>query len=197
MVHGKAQNLETQLQRAARVQGFSTVDAYLEAVERAEMEAEAVEYARTNNLTAEEAQRELARDKRVQALEHEVKVTKLLSNLEAEKTPYRDKMYFKELESEIDKLVKESAMRGQKLDVEVAFNFLRGQKLDELMSKAKSETAKSTVAKIHDRARRGPTSSDGASGDDVDTTDVDLKMAQAFGNDPKAIAKYVKKAIKK
>lgn len=196
-VHGKAQTLETQLQRAARVQGFSTVDEYIAAVEKAEKDAEAAHYAKTHGVTPEEAQRELDRDRRVQALENELRTTKRLTNLDKEKEPLRDKMYFKELEPEIDQLVADNAAKGVDISVEAAYHYLRGQRLEELLEQTKSNTVKSTIAQVHDRARRGVVSGDGNHGDDVDTSDIDTGMAAAFGNDPKKIAKYVKQSLKR
>lgn len=196
-VHGRAQSLETQLQRAAKVQGFETVEEYLTAVETAEREAEASDYATTHGITNEEAQRELDRERRVQALENEIKTTKRLSSLEKEKEPFKDKLYFKELEPEIDQIIKENAERGTDISVEAAYFYLRGQRLEELMSKKTATAVKSTIANIHDRAKRGVVTPDGSVGDDVDTTDVDTAMAKAFGNDPKKIAKYVKQQTKR
>ena len=67
----------------------------------------------------------------------------------------------------------------------------------QLTEKAKSGIVKSTVANIHDRARRGVVTPDGSNADDSEASEVDSEMARAFGNDPKKIASYVKKQTKR
>jgi len=66
-----------------------------------------------------------------------------------------------------------------------------------VLEKTQKDAEKRTIANVQDRLKRGITgASDNINGDDADASDVDVEMARAFGNDPKEIAKYVKKTIK-
>jgi len=185
-------------QKVAKIQQLTGkgLDEAIQDLEQQILDAEAKQYAQQTGKTEEEAKDYLEKDKRLQAIENELRATKLLTNLEKAKEPFKDKMYFKELESDIDQLIKENVLQNREISVEAAFNYLRGQKLDELMEKAKANTVKSTVADMHDRTRRGVVANDGVAGDDVDTSDINKEMASAFGNSPAAIAKYVKQKLR-
>jgi hypothetical protein len=185
-VQGKAQTLEATIQRAAKAQGFNSVDEYLAAVEKAEKEAEEQRY-QENPLEAvrDTVQREISA------------VLGQQTRVQQQKKELKDSPFFSDLEPEIDALITDNAARGQHIDVKTAYFYLRGQKLEELMEKGQKTAVKSTIAQLHDRAKRGVVSADSAHGDDVDTSDVDVSMANAFGNDPKKIAKYVKQQSKR
>ncbi|MFA4854194.1 MAG: hypothetical protein WC616_02455 [Candidatus Omnitrophota bacterium] len=173
------------------------IDQALTQLEQSKLQEEAKQYAETNGLTEEDAADRLKDKQRLQALETELRSTKRLTTLEKEKEPFKDKLYFKDLEPEIDQLIAENAQKGIDISVEATFNYLRGKNLDELMSKETEKTVKSTIANIHDRARRTVVNQDSSHGDDLDTSEVDVEMANAFGTDPKKIASYVKKQTKR
>lgn len=195
-VHGKLTDHEKKLAKFQELAGVD-IDQALTQLEQRKLQEEAKQYAETNGLTEEEAADRLKDKQRLQALETELKSTKRLTTLEKEKEPFKEKLYFKELEPEIDQLIAENAQKGIDISVEATYFYLRGQKLEELMSKETEKTVKSTVANIHDRARRGVVTQDSSHGDDLDTSEVDVEMAKAFGTDPKKIASYVKKQTKR
>jgi hypothetical protein len=71
---------------------------------------------------------------------------------------------------------------------------MRGMKSDELDKQLTSHVQKKTLADVQDRSRRRLSGSDGG-GEATDTsilTNEGREMANAFGVDPRAIAKYVK-----
>lgn len=128
----------------------------------------------------------------------QVKEREYEAQIEKQKAVLKDKPFFVDLEPDIDALIKETRAKGQQVDVEVVYKYLRGEKMDELLAKAQKDAEKRTVANIHDRAKRGiPAGTDGGNADDVDMSDINLDMARAFGNDPKEIAKYVKKQTRR
>lgn len=169
---------------------------YQKAVEQQRRQAEVQQYANDNGMTEEEAKEKLEDKQRLQSVESELKLTKRMMSLDKEKAPHKDKKYFKELEAEVDQLVIDNAQRGVDISWEAAFTFIRGGKVDEFENQAVSSAVKSTVANIHDRAKRGVVSADGNVGEDVDTSDVNMDMAKAFGTNPTKIAKYVKQQLK-
>jgi hypothetical protein len=119
----------------------------------------------------------------------------LKSRIATEKAAISSKPFFKELEHDIDRIL----AVNPSLPVEAVYSYVRGEKLDELLSKSNSDATKRAIADIHDKKSRGLTDSgdSGGSDDAVELTPEGKRMAEAFGNDPKEIAKYVKKQIRR
>jgi hypothetical protein len=119
----------------------------------------------------------------------------LKSRIATEKAAIATKPYFKELEADIDNILKVNP----NLPVSAVYSYVRGEKLDELLAKSSSDATKRTIADIHDKKSRGlsDSSSEGTNEDSYELTPEGQKMAAAFGNDPKEIAKYVKKQIRR
>lgn len=197
-VHGRLTEQEQKLARLRELTGMD-IDAALQNLEQQISSQQVEQYANEYGLPAEDAQREIERDRRLQRLEQETRQVKRLSTLNQEKEPLKTKVYFKELEPEIDRLITDSIGRGVDVSVEAAYHYLRGQKLEELMGQTKSKTEKQTLANIQDRMNRGVSRGlvESESRNADATTDIDRGMAEAFGNDPKKIAAYVKKQIKR
>jgi hypothetical protein len=141
-------------------------------------------------MTEAVARRLLLQDQKLKAIEQRDSKRDFDTVIVKQKAELKDKPFFKELEADIDKMI--AAAPG--VDVKTAYNYLRGERFDELIEQTKKNTKKSTIADLHDQAKRGITSSSEGQGDEIDTTDIDINMARAFGNDPKDIAKYVKKS---
>jgi hypothetical protein len=144
-------------------------------------------------MTEAVAKRLLIQEQKLKSIEQRDVSRERQTVLLSQKTELKDKPFFKELEADIDKMI--AAAPG--VDVKTAYNYLRGERFDELLKQAKDNTKKSTIADLHDKAKRGITSSSEGLGEDVDTSDVDVSMARAFGNDPKEIAKYKNQALKR
>jgi len=181
---------QSTLQKAAKIHGFTDVDSYLAAVDQAEKDSEEEEQARLYQENPAEALDKLVEKKLAEREMHQQAQQQQRSELEK-------KPYYSDLKAEIDQLCNELAKNGQPLDLGTVYNFVLGQRAPELIEKAAKATAQSTIADLHDRARRGVLSNDGSAGDDVDTSVVDVRMANAFGNDPKEIAKYVHQQTKR
>lgn len=111
------------------------------------------------------------------------------SKITTEKSAIADKPFFKELEPEIDKILQVNPS----LPVSAVYNYVRGEKLDEMIHKSSSDATKRTIADIFDKKKRGLTDAGDSSDGAVDLTPEGKRMTEAFGNDPKEIAKYVKK----
>jgi hypothetical protein len=175
--------------------GITTWAQYEAAITQSQQQETIARKAAETGKSEEEVRREMDKDRRLQELEVKAKLTERLLTLEKEKQPLKDLIYFKELEPEIDQLVTDNAKKGIDVTVEAAFHYLRSQRLDELVSKEKGKTRKSTIADVHDRMNRGLSTGSDSSTRESDIS-VNTEMAAAFGNDPKEIAKYVKQQTK-
>lgn len=145
------------------------------------------------DMTEAVAKRLLKQEQEIKAIKQRDSQREFSTIIQSQKAELKDKPFFKELEADIDKMI--SAAPG--IDAKTAYNYLKGERFDELLEQAKKNTKKSTIADLHDKAKRGLTSPSESLEDDVDITDVDTDMARAFGNDPKEIAKYKKQALKR
>lgn len=193
-VHGKLTEQEKKLARLREFTGMD-LDAALENLEQQAQQQRVEQYAVDHGITEEDARRDLDKDRRLQELESEVKITKRLQTLNQEKAAIKDKIYFSELEPEIDQLVTDNARKGVDISVEAAYHYLRGQRLEELMGQTKDKAVKKTLADVQDRMNRGLTT--GSESQEADqTANVDTEMTSAFGTDPKRIAAYVKQELK-
>jgi len=185
----KAEQAQTALERAARVSGFDKVEDYLAEVERVERENEAQRYQEAAN-DPEKLKQLIEENPAIK----EAKRIQFENQIAKQKEAFKEKRFFKQLEPEIDNLLRTIP----NVDVRTVYNYLVGEKLDELLEKEKQNVKKSTIADIADKSKRsaGNVSSDGGV-DDVDISNIDIDMARAFGNDPKEIAKYKKQHMKR
>lgn len=178
------------LQRVAKASGFPDVESYLAAVESAEKEAEA------------EAQAKLYQENPTEAIEKAVE--RKLAARDEQQRVYQQKMaelekkpFFADLKADITGIYNDSFKNGQTLDLDTVYNFVLGQRAPELIEKAQKAASQSTIAQVQDRAKRGLVSNDSSHADDIDVSEIDVEMANAFGNDPKEVAKYVKQQTKR
>lgn len=129
-------------------------------------------------------------------LEHEVeqKVSQIKDRFERvqnQKATLMNDPFYNEIAPEMEKVLKQQP----ELEPQTVFYYLKGQMGDELYKKTVSKTAKKTVANIQDGMRRRniPTSSGGASDTFAILSKEGIEMSNAFGNDPREVAKYIKK----
>jgi hypothetical protein len=186
-VKARADQSETALQRAARVTGYDTVEGYLEAVEQAELQAEAEKYQQA----AQDPQKlkELFDStlnnhpaiKKAQEIEFE-------NNLIKQKESLKNERFFSILEPEINAVVKQTGV-----DARTAYIYLRGEKFDELLTQEAGTAKKAAIADIQDKAKRGvgSISSDGG-GNDIEITDDIKEMAQSVGISPQKLLERLK-----
>ena len=113
-----------------------------------------------------------------------------MARLDSEFAQVKDKPFYKELEPDI----KRTLAANPSLRVADVYNYIRGVKADELFKSAKSIAEKRAVANISDRKGRGLTdTTDNNLDDSYEMSNEGLEMARAFGNDPKKVAKRIKK----
>jgi hypothetical protein len=123
------------------------------------------------------------------------KVRERFELVENEKKQLQKDEFYNDIAPEMEKIL---AQRPD-LNPSTVYYHLKGQMANELFKKASKNAEKRTIANVQDNMRRRnvPTSSSGAS----DTLSVlskeGLEMANAFGNDPREVAKRVKQARKK
>lgn len=126
------------------------------------------------------------------------KVSENFNKLQSTKKELQKDKYFHLLENEVDSIV----LQNPDIDYKAVYYYQRGLKADELEKELSSKVEKRTIANIHDRARRKSVGgSDGGSDESVSPatylTKNGMEMSNAFGNDPRDIAKYVKQNTKK
>lgn len=107
--------------------------------------------------------------------------------------------YYKELESEIDTIVKGNPQS----DIFTVYDFLLGRKMRTgEIEELKKTASKAAAADLQDKMKRGGVITGDSEGEDsIDVAQVldrqSMEMAKAFGHDPKSIARYVKDKIKR
>lgn len=172
------------LQRAAKASGFDSVEAYLAAVEQAERDVEQEEQERLYAENPTEAIRA--------AVQRELNATQERERAyQTQKAALKERPFFTELETEIDRIYQDGLKNGNVLDLNTLYSFAFGNRGPELIEQVRKNASQSALAQVQDRARRGVVGQDSNhSDDDIDISDVDLEMANAFGHDPKEIAKY-------
>jgi hypothetical protein len=151
-IASKAARYEQLIQKNLKMLGFQTVDEYERAVIEweKEQEQEQLQQAGTDPNALKQIIENLPEIQEVRRLKREAEINQ-------QKEALKDQKFFKELEPQIDALV----AQHPQLSVEVAFKYLRGQKIDELLAKATEEAKKSTIADLQDKAKRGiPTGED-------------------------------------
>ena len=197
---GKAEKLETTLEKTARANGFVTpdgkgdVEALQAALEEHERAAEKQRYEQAGITDPKIIDELIEKNPVVQQakkLTEERKFNEEASELSVE---------FKEVfgrditaEDVSDDVIKHRDETGKTLTE--AFFYVNRKNFKTLMDEAKTKAQKKTLADVHDRARRGIVNPE-SEGEDVDITDIDTEMASAFGNDPKEIAKYKKSKLR-
>lgn len=150
-VKTKADTYESALQKAARITGYESVDAYLEAVENAEKEAEAKQYQQAG-----------ADPKAIEKLLNDHPVIKQTQDyfnkarIAEEKAALKDKKFFKELEPDIDKVLASNPTLSPKF----VYEYVRGQKLEELMSGELTKAQQKGAEDFVNQSKRGTESSD-------------------------------------
>lgn len=123
------------------------------------------------------------------------KVRERFEFVENEKKQLQSDEFYNEIAPEMEKIL----VQRPDLNPSTVYYHLKGQMANELFRKQTKNVEKRTIANIQDGMRRRnlPTSSGGAS----DTLSVlskeGIEMANAFGVDPREVAKKVKKAKKK
>jgi hypothetical protein len=114
-----------------------------------------------------------------------------------QKKELQTRKYFKLVEKDVDEI----AAKNPDVDYKTIYNHVVGDRIEELEKKVSKDVEKRTIANMQDRARRKNVTSDGGSDDNLTPTHVlteeGLKMANAFGHDPREIAKYVRNQNKK
>ena len=122
------------------------------------------------------------------------KVKEKFNQMQEVKRGLVDDEYFHLLEKEVDEVI----AGNPEAEYEAVYAWLKHKKGKELKKQLASSVEKRTIANMHDRARRkNVKGSDGGLDENVSPSSVlsseGMAMANAFGNDPREIAKYVKK----
>jgi hypothetical protein len=115
-------------------------------------------------------------------------------SIERQKNAFRSKKYFNRLEKDIDKLINENPQ----IDVNTAYKYLVGEKLDTLLETENSDIEKRTIANVQDRMKRRPTPTTSATGQStVRLSKETLAINAAMGVDSREVAKHVKENKKR
>jgi hypothetical protein len=140
-------------------------------------------------VTEDYAKALIERDVKLKIYEQKEADMHRLLALEKQKSEFRSKPFFKELEKDIDNILRDNTG----VDVQTAYFFLKGQKADELTSKSKSDTEKRTIANIQDRMKRRSDPTSTAQGVGTNTLSKTTQDINAFlGIDSREVAKHKK-----
>lgn len=180
--------------KMAKMQSLTGMDfdATLDYLEQEKLKQEAQVFAEQNQVSEEFARQQVEQNNELQQLKKEVAMSKALASYEVEKAALKDKPFFSELESEIETLVKSEASQGKSINAQTAYKFLVGENLDRLLA----TTQQSTIASVQDKMKRGLPISDSDSSESGGKVQINQRMANIFGNDPKEIMAYKKKHLK-
>lgn len=99
--------------------------------------------------------------------------------------------FYNEISPKMEEILKERP----ELEPQTVFYFLKGQMGDELYKKTVDKTTKKTVANIQDSMKRRSVPSSGSgevAGDTSILSSEGKEMSNAFGVDPREVAKYVR-----
>ena len=120
------------------------------------------------------------------------KVTKRFTMIQNQKDKLRTDEFYNFIENDVDEIVK----NNPNVDFETAYNYTVGQRYRELKDKVNKRNQSNTIANFQDRMRRKPVNSDNggtALKKQPELSQTGIEMANAFGNDPKLVAKRLKK----
>lgn len=193
---GKAEQLETTLDKAARLSGYPSVEAYLQAVDDAEKQAQEQRYKDAGITDPKIIEELIEKNPVVQQAKQLTEKQRFQDEVNELATEFKEVFERDIAETDVsEEVIRHREQTGKSLSE--AFFYLNRKNLKSFMQDAKKKAEKQTIANIHDRARRGVISNDGGVGEDIDTTDIDIEMAMAFGHDPREIAKYKKSKLKR
>jgi hypothetical protein len=142
--------------------------------------------------------RELLRLQANEAIQSEkLKVTEAFNNVQKKKMELRLKYpQYQSVESEIEAVLLKHP-NATDVDYENLFFHTVGKNLLSLNKDVAKATEKQVVANMHDKARRKNVGNGTSSNGDIIASTVltpeGMAMSNAFGNDPREIAKYIKK----
>jgi hypothetical protein len=122
------------------------------------------------------------------------KTRERIEQVESEKRQLMKDEFYNEIAPEMEKIL----VQRPDLNPSTVYYHLKGQMANELFKKASKNVEKRTIANVQDgMRRRNVPSSSGESSDTLSNLSKDgFEMANAFGVDPREVAKYVKKAKK-
>jgi hypothetical protein len=191
-VHSKLTETESMMTELESITGMNRAEVIKYLKDQKESQ-EIEKYAYENNVSEEQARHEVEKEKRIKSIENELYMTKRQTQVQEQKASLKDKPFFSELEKDIDDIIS----KDPKIDVTVAYNYLRGEKLEELLAKSSKKAEKRTIANIQDRAKRGVVKGSEGQGDNTaGMTEKGKKFASFLGLDVKEVAKHVAKRRK-
>lgn len=117
---------------------------YLQAVEQQRQQEEAERFAEQSGLNPEVARQLMTAKQELEQLKQRDFLRDVQSRNTHQKAELRDKPFFADLEAEIDAIT----AKNPNVDVATAFNYLRGQRVDELVEKARKEAEQKVLADL-------------------------------------------------
>lgn len=119
------------------------------------------------------------------------KVRERFDLVEKEKKELQKDEFYNDIAPEMEKVL----LQYPDLTPTTVYFHLKGQMANDLFKKASSNAEKRTIANVQDgMRRRNVPSSNGGASDTLSVLDKEgIEMSNAFGNDPREVAKYIKK----
>lgn len=160
------------------------------------------DYAYQYGISEEQAQAELSqlRDQDVENQKKEIVFQQREEKLREyenrlKKEELKNEPFFNELEKDLDVLL----LQQPNVDIHTAYEYLIGKNYKTLIANEKSNVEKRTIANMQDRAKRKTFSADGGSSEASVSSVLSpdgIEMANAFGVDPRKVAKRVQEQNK-
>ena len=122
---------------------------YLQAIREQQQKEEANKYAEQHGLSPELAKELMTTKQELQQLKQRDLARDINARNHQQKTELKDKPFFAQLEPEIDQLVQQNPG----VDVNTVFNYLRGQRMDELLESAKKEAEAKVLSDLKVKAK--------------------------------------------
>jgi hypothetical protein len=200
-VQGKLTELERDNQRKedfAKRLGFSSFDELETAQAQRELEEQAEQYATEKGMDTETAMRLIQLEKKDAEREAAEKKRVRDFNNNTQREAVKSDPLFNELDALVQKTLAMPEMANESYQNVYTYVCGMPDNRNRIIEEAKKLAEQRAIANIHDKKSRGLTdSSDGEPDEDVELTPEGKTMAAAFGNDPREIAKYVKKQIRR
>ena len=182
-VNGKLSEREQSIKQIESLAGMNLSDIINHLQSQAQQE-QVTQYAEETGVPTEVAQRILENEQKVQSLEQRDQAREHEATILKQKEELKNKPFFKDLEQEIDGLTATGS-----IDANIAYNYLLGQKFEELTAKERQLTEKRTIANIADRGKRAVETDLTDKTPEQVLTANEIKYAHAFGLNPKDVAK--------
>lgn len=146
------------------------------------------DYADEHGITEEMAEKMLRYDAQKVIDEHKDQVTNRFEKIQTQKKELQKSKYFKLLENDVDEILRNQPEQ----EFKNVFNYLVGERIDQLEKQLESNVEKRTVANMHDKARRRNVGGSSGNTPTSGLSEFGREFANFMGVDEREVASIVK-----